>query len=238
MAPEAEIAVSGNHDVRFDQSRLLFGTVHPLTRSPLVMFEVISSPSAIRVEYRNGKRFRRTSFKTANYVTPASPSRVEEHLPTSIPANDSASEDITYESSIPFDAEKGVIIYYGVTVLDWKQQLAREVEHSVLALIRLEPDKTVIRKAAIGVARLAIAELASPADRMVRTEAGIKLDHALRLQIKQGEMGRELKSLLWWFDAIGGHIHLDSEQDVDTSTEYHAESLMLVVQRTLEEVLA
>jgi hypothetical protein len=67
MAPEAEIAVSGNHDVRVDQSRLLFGTVYPLTWSLLAMFEVISSPHAIRVEYRNGKRFRRTSFKTVNY---------------------------------------------------------------------------------------------------------------------------------------------------------------------------
>jgi hypothetical protein len=171
-------------------------------------------------------------------VFPASPCRVDEHLPTSIPANDSASDDITYESSIPFDAEKGVIIYYGVTVLDWKQLLAREVEHSVLALIRLEPDKTVIRKAAIGVARLAIADLASPADRMVRSEAGIKLDRALRLQFKQGEMGRELKSLLCYLNNIGDFVYLESTHHVDTSTEYHAESLMLVVQRTLEEVLA
>jgi hypothetical protein len=170
-------------------------------------------------------------------VIPASPSRVEEHLPTSIPANDSASGDIVYGSSIPFDAEKGVIIYYGITVLDWKERLARETKQQVLALIPLEPDKARINKAVIGVARLAIAKMAPPAGRMVNVEAGIEVDRALRLQFKQGEMGRLLKSLLWWFETIGGHVDLDSEQHVDTSTEYHAESFMLVVQRTLEEVL-
>jgi hypothetical protein len=87
------------------------------------MFRVIPAPHAIRVEYRNGERFRRTRFKAKPLLIPASPFRVEEHLPTSIPANDSASDDISYGHSIPFDAEKGVVIYYGVTVLDWKQRL-------------------------------------------------------------------------------------------------------------------
>jgi hypothetical protein len=95
----------------------------PLIWSLLVMYWVIPEPHAIRIEYRNGKRFRRIRIKTGDILIPASPCRVEQHLPTSIPANDSASDDISYESSIPFDSEKGVFIYFSVKVLDWKEML-------------------------------------------------------------------------------------------------------------------
>ena len=166
----------------------------------------------------------------------ASPLQVEHHLPPSIPSCDSASNDVSHEASIPLEAEKGVIIYYVATVLDWKQQLAGTVNLIVLELARLEMDKAVIRKTAIGVARLAIAKMAPPADWMVRSEAGISFDLALRLQFKREGPGRLLQLLLSTLEVHGGHVYLDTGQSDDNTTEYHAESVMLVVQRTLEEV--
>ena len=112
------------------------------------------------------------------------------------------------------------------------------IKSRILELIPLEPDKAELNKAVIAVARLAIANQATSTERMVETLVGTGFDPAWFLKIKRGGLGKRLKSLLLQLEQVGGLVFLDSAHHVDPSSGYLAESLMLVVQRTLEEVLA
>jgi hypothetical protein len=214
-------------------SRALYGALTP-------MILLIPRPDAIRVEYRNGKRYRRSKFRAEVLAIPLSDSLFREYMPARIRANDSASGNVFYGASIPYLARNSVFIYYGATVFDWKGRLRKVTIETLERLVFLEKDHSEIRRAVIGVARLAITKWPLSSGRIAwaaKCNHSTDPDNPLPWEMEDSEMGNELRSLFNQFEFTGGHIYLDTETPIDTGTAWHAESFMAEVQKVLDAEL-